>query len=94
MPVSQSTKELQGLMAKEGLLSGLDNTAQHELVFLSHLPPVGSVPVPLLQPLHADWVWPLDADWVWPLHAFLKDASLLSLAHVHQPTRFGLSEEG
>ncbi|KAL3162416.1 hypothetical protein ABBQ32_010087 [Trebouxia sp. C0010 RCD-2024] len=41
VPVSQSTKELQGLMAKEGLLSGLDNTAQHELVFLSHLPPVG-----------------------------------------------------
>ncbi|KAL3141201.1 hypothetical protein ABBQ38_003541 [Trebouxia sp. C0009 RCD-2024] len=41
VPVSQSTRELQGLMAKEGLLPGLDNAAQHELVFLARLPPVG-----------------------------------------------------
>lgn len=79
-------------MAKEGLLPGLDNAAQHELVFLARLPPVGCVPP--LWPLHVDWVWPLHADWVWPLHAFLKDTRLLSFSDMRQPTRFGLPEEG
>ena len=41
MPVSQSTKDLQTSMAQEGLLLNLHNAAQHELVFLAHLPPVG-----------------------------------------------------
>ena len=41
MPVSQSTKDLQTGMAQEGLLPSLHNAAQHELVFLAHLPPVG-----------------------------------------------------
>ena len=41
MPVSQSTKDLQSSMAQESLLPNLHNAAQHELVFLAHLPPVG-----------------------------------------------------
>lgn len=41
VPLSQSTKELQSTMAKEGLLPGLADAAEHELVFLAHLPPVG-----------------------------------------------------
>ena len=41
VPLSQSTKDLQTTMAREGILPGLDNAAQHELVFLAHLPPVG-----------------------------------------------------
>ena len=41
--ISQGSKELQASMAQEGLLpgGGLHNAAQHELVFLAHLPPVG-----------------------------------------------------
>ena len=41
LPVSQSTQDLQTSMAQEGLLPNLHNAAQHELVFLAHLPPVG-----------------------------------------------------
>lgn len=46
MPVSQSTKELQRRMAQEGLLPDLASAAQHELVFLAQLPPVGFVQLP------------------------------------------------
>lgn len=41
VPVSQGTKDLQAIMAQEGLLPNLHNAAQYELVFLARLPPVG-----------------------------------------------------
>ena len=41
VPLSHSTKEVQEIMVQEGLLPSLDSAAQHELVFLARLPPVG-----------------------------------------------------
>ena len=50
VPVSDATKNLQSIMAKEDILPNLDHAAQHELVFLAHLPPVGYASCPIHNP--------------------------------------------